>query len=613
MDTKRPTASVVAPQRKPSAADVGHTCRGGKVLYWLLRILCLGTTIITATICSKYVHDYGYNSVLADEFDHLKVLGTMMSGQIPFDILLRPHNHHLVPVGKLVFVGFGLLTRFNSVAQMYLSLIFIVATFPLICLITAQSVRQGGAVSVLCLVDALAIFSLRNYESLLYGVLVFNSMAVFFAVAAIYCLGRCGCARRTASVLWCVSALALALVASFSGTAATLALWPIGLLVLTFFLRRSDTPARKIARANLMMWTIGMVSVALVCVLNATAHASRPGFDAFRFVNYLILVTGSTLFSNPDVAILAGLGLVIGCFGVLVALIWQARSIELSALPAICLFLFGISSVALVTFGRSHEFGLYQALSPRYAQFGELALCGLLAVGAVLKWRSEIARKVAFGALSLMIAASYFLNLGTSEQIGSGLREARRILAYRLRYHEMQADDGLRPLHSVPALVRSVATELQLHKFNVFAENEKTLPGTPKLVKYYSSIDPPRGAQVDYTSGTFLVSCDAPGRSSVELTGWSVDPVAKAPGSAAFVRLSGYGLIPACYGLKRDDIFYRFGIGNCGFLASFSAKLLPAGTHKVSIVLVSADGRQCFESPTLALMRIASRPASGRN
>lgn len=94
------------------------------------------------------------------------------------------------------------------------------------------------------------------------------------------------------------------------------------------------------------------------------------------------------------------------------------------------------------------------------------------------------------------------------------------------------------------------------------------------------------------------IQADAP----LSVSGFGLDPVAKAPGKAVQIVIDGVAY-PTLYGHERQDVAAYFkaeAAAASGFKADLPAGTVKRGPHTAVVRVIAADGRSYFEGPPIA-------------
>jgi peptidoglycan/LPS O-acetylase OafA/YrhL len=90
----------------------------------------------------------------------------------------------------------------------------------------------------------------------------------------------------------------------------------------------------------------------------------------------------------------------------------------------------------------------------------------------------------------------------------------------------------------------------------------------------------------------------APAGKPLRVDGWAVDAPARLPALAIFVTVDGRTDVQATYGLARPDVAqgFKLGFDGVGYQASIPSEDLGPGQHRLSLKIVSADGKRYYQS-----------------
>jgi hypothetical protein len=167
--------------------------------------------------------------------------------------------------------------------------------------------------------------------------------------------------------------------------------------------------------------------------------------------------------------------------------------------------------------------------------------------------------------------------------------------AYHLRTYRNQPDSILERLN--PAgysrdenvlVVRRGAAILEARRLNVFAQMPAQPPATTA-----GATDATTDATIDDINGKppsdGAVIIDARTQPAIEIRGGAV-------ARAVFLQI-GERTFPAQHGLQRGD-------DSSGFYASFATRLLPSGTHHVTLLAIGTDGKAYSGQPEGVTLKI---------
>ena len=389
------------------------------------------------------VHLFGVNTLTADEFMYVDFIREVREGKNWLHWLFDLHNEHRVVPMKLAMIPLALLTRWNTVAEMYLS----VALAGLVILGLWKLYRISGGEDLLLFAPvAWLVCSLSQFQNMLYGMMMCHYFTTLGVVWALVFL-----ARRSAGGL--AAAVLCGLVASFSILNGLL-IWPIGLILLLAWGERRWLTAT---------WAVVSLGATLLYFYRFQMPAGGPppmeyGLrELYLIASFAITALGAPLGSGSiDWSRAAGLAVA----AVLGAIAWRwlrngwQRMREEALLGA--LILFSLLSCAMIAVGRT-PYGI-PPLESRYIAYSSLALMGAYLIISLWSRREEASadgRLWLAGATALLIPGLIAANL-------FGLREARGWRSLRLQEKfilqtaESQPDEALARMCLPPELRRFV-------------------------------------------------------------------------------------------------------------------------------------------------------------
>ncbi len=507
-------------------------------------------------------------------------------------------------------LALGSLTHFNIIAEMYLSLFFLVLTFLLICSLAFRTLGVKPGTLVLLVPVSLLLFGLRPWDVFLNGSVFLNSMTIFFTVLTFVLLERAD--REEGLSRTSVAALTCGVIATFSGSASGLIVWPIGMLQIW---RMPFTDLFRSAKFRLwasFMFGCGAIYIGLLTSANR-ALPHTPGVSLLsQLANklsvmpaYFFTLLGAPLCPDLKVMQICGVSVLLIYLSV-AALFWLQRPYRkhpCGSRAAISIFLFGVAAVILITFGRSDR-GYLEATATRYMQFSELMLIGAYLSICFSNFQTKALRPTLLLLFSGMSGVLYWLGYSAAPMNGMFWRNLQLKHAYILRTYKMQTDAQLSELQSNPFFVKLQAAKLENMKLNVFSRPHKdldtiqTLAGEPSYcLDKINTLAPSQIPQI--------VSITRDSKNPIIISGWAFDnqsmQVAKRVALLVFDENNDAPpvIIPACSGLIYPGVAEGFKakkLGDCGIFASFSPAILTPGRHKICIAVESTDGQHLQKS-----------------
>jgi len=328
-----------------------------------------------AAILLGFVAAFGVNVPYWDQWDFVPLIRKLFEGNLTPREIWEPYAEQRLVIPRIVMLLLATGTRYNVVAEMYLSWLLLGAT----CALVFSTYRRYGARGPLSLLAFLPVpwllFSPRQWDSLLWGWQVQRYLAMFFFVLGAYLLDA---ARQPGSRFGLAIGSATAASLCFSSG---LLSWPIGLIQIIVSRRFGSQGDTRPTRAMATIWTVAAAIVVGLYLKDYRQPEHHPGLaDVIRqpanAFGYALVALGNPLAVEMEKAVAFGsfLGM---CY--LAGLVLLARSglsgrLELSF--PFALLLFGVLDMGLLVIGRS-GMGVEQALESRYTVELSLALVGL--------------------------------------------------------------------------------------------------------------------------------------------------------------------------------------------------------------------------------------------
>ncbi len=427
--------------------------------------LCLFALIAAPPIILLvFIKLFGVNVAYADDWAFVPLIEKMFSGKLSFGDLFRGHNEHRILFPRIIMLFVAHFMRYNTVAIMYCSWALVALTFVMI--LDMYRLDFGSSASALLKFAPVAwlLFSLRQYESILWAFEIQIYLCVTGSVAAIYLL------QKTNRYLF-PGAVCSGIVATFS-FANGLLVWPAGLA----FLIMSKT---KDKMAYIYLWILAGVAVSILYLYDLTAMSGKTDmFFALKnpvaALMFLVLNIGSPLAFMKSSAI--GMGAAAGVFIIAILYLTVRKGVPENA-KWITLILLSLSFSLFFTAGRLH-FGLWAALASRYVPFTIIGIVGIYM--AVLNYYEKAAdadRKhryaMLYGAIVSMVLIGVVSGYASGTVRGREISESRKRVAGYLMRFEQASDDDLEPILFDVDKVRERAKILERHRFNVFQDRPR--------------------------------------------------------------------------------------------------------------------------------------------
>jgi hypothetical protein len=545
---------------------------GMKILPWIL-------VLAPALQAFFYVHYYGVSLVWLDQWDGMAPLFEKWHmGTLGFIDFWAQHNEHRCVIPRIIMFALGLLTRWNTIAEMYvIQLLLATVLFAFLYVFLRESTDKIRFWPVVPL--SFLVFSLRQNENMLWGWQIGFVAAVAGAVLSLTCL------HLLKNPGWWsfkyIAALLFATAATFS-SAQGLLIWPVGLLILVPL-------ARTQKNMPVIGWTVMGAIAWFAYFLDYVKPSAHP--DLTFSVKYFLAIVGGALFPTIGPSIAAG---VIIIFLSLLAVVlvlrekaWMQHSFWLAIIA------FGLLIQLQITLARS-GFGINQALSSRYATCSLLIVIGTYSILSNLSSRRSGNLVLTLrGIYTVLVLIGLFFSTFQGYENGSKRKQVAEYWIFLMCSIESQPDQVLYLSDNVPpALVRRVTRFLKEHKWNFFASRETVL-----RYEVPSTILPEIPLQATTAMSTFGPLENDP--LIFVAAGWALDPAAEDLVGAVFLEIDGI-LYPTYYGADFGDPIHspkHEELRYCGFQRLFPMSKLGDGYHQVAIKVLTKD-RKAFFRPS---------------
>ena len=572
-------------------------------------VLCL----LPAAIAFGFIHAYGVNTAYGDALYFCPLFEKYSQGTLTFQDLFAQHNEHRILFPRLVMLPLGLATRYNTIAEMYVGWGFICMGAGAVFLLCRRLYPDRLTAAAAFIPAAWILFSLGQYENLLWGWQLIFFMANAFLLLSLYFLQR---SRRLDG--WVIASAAAGLVASFSFSNMLL-LWPIGLGIIVLKNPPVERGSGKGRASTLLFWGLLGAAVWAAYFVNWHKPGVHPSFSyglhhPVDFVRYICLYVSAPLeHGRPGRAEIAGAVLLLLYLGAAaVACRRWRKGNPLPAMP-LALILFALGT-ALITAVSRVGFGPQEALESRYQTFSGLGLIALylLCLPLLAKVRLQVGKCNITGALWGVLLLLLAVRPMYVQVFGEGYQSRGQMIltAYHLRTAPMQTDCSLKDVGADAAFARRISDLLARLKFNVFAQPPLTLSAGMRQAgekELPHSIELFMGQPASPDSPTAVAAKET---DTVSIVGHAQDNAAQAPAGGVFIEVDGGRDIPAAYGLPRPDVAKEPGTRRycySGFEADFAASLLKRGRHSLRVKVVSADGKRFSLSDEAFLLEIVEK------
>ncbi len=563
-----------------------------------------------------YIRLFGVNVVFWDEWQVVPLIQRATSGSPNIADLFVQYNEFRPLVPRLLMIILDTFTRFNTVAEMTFSWVFLCLTGLLVFFSCRRLLRdQSSPLSRLWFLPiSLLLFSFRQYEGILFGFNLLIYMSIFGSVAAFFFLQS----SRKVDLRFTLACLC-GILASFSWSTGLL-VWPVGLFQALISKRR--------AVSSIILWTLIGVTAWGVYSYGWTAPSGFLQYEysfshpvegiEFFIANLASPFVFAFLSSfSPTWPMAVPYGLALALVGLIIIVQMQKRRLAKKSIFGVSLMAYSLAASVATTVGRS-SFGLPEALSSRYTPNAAIGVIGLFIVALTVS-KGMRSKSSAFGAHAML--ALLLLGLITGYvggwQAGQYWQSSMQMSAYVLRTYPLQSNESIgNYLYPYPTFVREGAAFLQTQKMNVFSEPSidvsslpirnasnaryaiDTCPEYIPLSFARSSTSAPCPQQV--ATSSYPVAVINSTQETVTITGWVVDEISVA--SAVFIIIDGHIMVPTLYGIMRPDVADSLGNPSfeySGFIATFSPSILRAGLHTIQLEIVGSGSQYAYVTPQI--------------
>jgi hypothetical protein len=560
-----------------------------KFRLWMILLLM----ILPAFLCLLFIKNYGVNVVYWDQWEIVPLFDKLYSGHLSFADLFAQQNEHRILVPRIVMLLLGIITHYNTVAEMYFSWCLI-CLISFVLFIAYTKIFGNTPNSLIKFVPVVWIlFSLRQWENLLWGFQVAFFMEILFLVLSLFLLETSKkpnwkFAFSVICGLFCTFTLANGML-----------IWPIGLaqILLVYRLQQKEQlrPYLKMATA----WSlIGIISCILYFV-TYTKPSSSPSFLYFiqqpiSSIRFLLASIGSPLAIEIFSSVSIGILIIFIFFWIIYLLIKKIGKKENLSPFFLSMLIFASLSILILFLGRS-GWGVEHALVSRYTTLTALGLIGLFLLILSLQFSNENLRKFLLTGLSVIIVMGLITTNTRAIKEGESTEYTRNMAAYFLSNYEVQSDQNLAMLFPYASVVRERVNVLKKYKLNVFYQPflNPTQPTISESNTYFNIYTVNDHLFAENTS----IIIDPLKDNTLTIIGWAVDKNAHEAASGVVISIDGQKDIPALYGLDRWDVAeflndskYRYS----GYIASFSSSILDKGQHLLSIKIITANKQQYY-------------------
>ena len=545
---------------------------------WPYRAVCYAAyaVMLVAVLGGfDFVRTYGVNLFWADDWIRVPMLSDYFAGTLTPTTFWELQNEHRIVFPKAVMLVLDLLTKGNVVADMYVGEVLLAAILVIFVAAFRRHFRGGPAIWLMAPM-AFLVFSLRQYENMLWGFQIGFFMVVAAALAAFFGLS----ALKNERYAWIFGGTLLAsTVAAFSSIHGLL-VWPVGLGQLFI-----APLGRRLKIVLSAVWaTIGAAewSVYFIGWTKPTYHP--PIGFSWR---YLATIVGAALTTRDTMALWAGVLLLVLTAAALAIVFFKRQWPEQSFWLATMAFTLG--SLGAITAGRS-GFTEAFALTSRYATASIPLVVAIYAIFA-----SQSAKKLNMIGISLMSVVLVMAVAGTADSFVEGRKEGGSTRTFRnwqqvvIATIDSQPDAMIQVYRPPLSFIRQSVAFLKERGYSLFAY--------PDLCARCQLPDPSLPTIAATTRCGIFGPVSIFNLRALLIRGWAVDwPAGDAAGGVT-VLIDGVAY-PAYYGSPNDEVAKMLGSDKfllSEFQCGVPTKDVKSGSHRIVVKVLTHDRKAYFQ------------------
>lgn len=341
-------------------------------MQWMAGIGACLLVILPALIMFFYIRSFGVNLVYWDQWDFLPYLEKFFQGTLTIEDIFSQHNEHRLFFPRLIMLVLAGITHYNTVAEMYVSWVICICSGIVVFLLFRGMFKGSCNICLSFIPVSWIIFSIRQYENLLWGFQIQIFLCVLGIVIAIAMLEF-----SEKNINFFLVSIAGAVIASYSFMNG-LSVWPAGFVMIWL---SSNHRTQK-----LILWVISGAITVFLYFYQWAPNPGHPSALSFLYkpidaITYFFANIGAfyspVTMNDPIILVIALIAGVLVFAACLVILAHAVRSNMLSRIrPWIGFIAFAFFSTLFLTLGRG-GFGPYQGLASRYVTFGQFWIIGL--------------------------------------------------------------------------------------------------------------------------------------------------------------------------------------------------------------------------------------------
>lgn len=133
-------------------------------------LVALCASAIPVLYLAYYIYSFSSALPVNDQWDVAPFIVSTKEGHLDLHQLFHFHNEHLIVIPRLLFAGLALLFTWDNRAECWLTFVFVVATFGLLCRVVLKGRERGEVAGLVALVVvAVFLFSTTQWQNWLWG------------------------------------------------------------------------------------------------------------------------------------------------------------------------------------------------------------------------------------------------------------------------------------------------------------------------------------------------------------------------------------------------------------------------------------------------------------
>ena len=260
-------------------------------------ILIIIAIAVPALLTLVYIVKNGVNVLYWDEWSTAPFFDKLYTGHFSFADLFALHNEHRVFFPYLIIMLLGVLTHYNTIIEMYFSWFLLCIIVGLLFKVYTQHFGISHGTLAKFIPVPWLIFSLGQWENLLWGNCLSAYMMVLFFLLSIYFL------ETKYKGWWRLPLSIISGVISTFSLAEGLLVWPIGIIMILWKWVRTGKKWDWLHLRVLIIWCVIGTVAYIIYFIGYIKPASHPSLLNFIYnpvssLIYLLAATGSPFGNN---------------------------------------------------------------------------------------------------------------------------------------------------------------------------------------------------------------------------------------------------------------------------------------------------------------------------